>query len=333
MKAFLAAALTIGLSTLAGWPPAVPSLAAQSDLDAFMQQVLARRDDNWKKLQQYVLDEREEMELRGPERTVLWGERREYTWFIRDGHFVRSPLRFNGVTIGEADRRKYEAEFLRREQEREKRQQEQAADHAPAAPGPEAPPDDVNALLAQSRQPQFISSAYFLRFKFESGKYALVGREALDGRDTLRIEYYPTVLFNDERAGVSRQNREQRRDRDEPLQAEAQRLLNKAALVTLWIDPGSHQILKYTFDNVGSALSALSLRANSLPLDWLAHVDGLSASMTMGQPFPDVWLPRALEMRVGVSVAVGAFDLRYALDYHDYRRADVSSTIRVPDVR
>ena len=28
---------------------------AQSDLDAFMQQVLAERDSNWKKLQQYIL--------------------------------------------------------------------------------------------------------------------------------------------------------------------------------------------------------------------------------------------------------------------------------------
>ena len=34
--------------------------AAESDLDAFMQQVLAHRDDNWKKLQQYILDERED---------------------------------------------------------------------------------------------------------------------------------------------------------------------------------------------------------------------------------------------------------------------------------
>ena len=32
-------------------------VTAQSDLDAFMERVLARRDDNWKKLQQYVLEE------------------------------------------------------------------------------------------------------------------------------------------------------------------------------------------------------------------------------------------------------------------------------------
>ena len=39
--------------------------------------------------------------------------------------------------------------------------------------------------------------------------------------------------------------------------------MNKASLVTLWIDPGTHQILKYTFDNVGSGLSALSITVNA----------------------------------------------------------------------
>jgi hypothetical protein len=43
-------------------------LNAQSDLDAFMEKVLARRDDNWKKLQQYVLEEKEAFDLTGPGR-------------------------------------------------------------------------------------------------------------------------------------------------------------------------------------------------------------------------------------------------------------------------
>ena len=33
----------------------------------------------------------------------VWGDVREYTWFIRDGFFVRSPTKFNGVTIDDAD--------------------------------------------------------------------------------------------------------------------------------------------------------------------------------------------------------------------------------------
>ena len=62
---------------------------------------LARRDENWKKLQQYILDEREQVEVRGPAHISLWGERRDYTWYIRDGFFVRSPVKVNGVAIGE----------------------------------------------------------------------------------------------------------------------------------------------------------------------------------------------------------------------------------------
>src|SRR5215210_3096083 len=102
---------------------AAAAAAPPTDLDAFMKQVLARRDDNWKKLQQYVLDEREVIHVQGPGRVPLWGERRDYTWYIRDGFFVRSPVSVNGVTIGEGDRRKFEADFLKRQQEREKRGQ------------------------------------------------------------------------------------------------------------------------------------------------------------------------------------------------------------------
>jgi hypothetical protein len=297
----------------------MPPAGAQSDLDAFMQRVMTRRDDNWKKLQQYILDEREVIELRGPDRAVMWGDRREFTWYMRDGRFVRSPLRANGVEIGDGDRRKSEADFIRREEQREKRRAENPTefDGDPAAP-------------------QFVTSAYFLRFKFESGRYALVGRETLENRQVLRIEYYPTQLFKETQSRTDRPERSEERRRaaqTEPLQREVQRVLNKASLVTLWIDPESHQILKFTFDNVGSGLSALSITVNTLPLGWLAQVEELRASMTMGEAFPEVWLPRALDMRFAVGMAVGQFDVQYALEYYDYRRADVTSTIRVADPR
>ncbi len=72
-----------------------------------MARVLARRDDNWRKLQQYVLDEQERAELLGPGHLRLYGLARDYTWYIRDGVFVRSPVKFDGVTLGEEERRKY----------------------------------------------------------------------------------------------------------------------------------------------------------------------------------------------------------------------------------
>jgi hypothetical protein len=296
------------------------ALSAQTDLDAFMKDVVARRDDNWKKLQQYILDEREEIDLRGPGHVPMWGEQRDYTWYVRDGYFVRSPLKFNGVAISEGDRRKYEAEFLKRMQARDKRQQEAQQDAKSEQKTEPAPPAElaptVDGILRQTRQPQFISSAYFLRFKFEEGKYALVGREKLDGHDVLRIEYYPTKLYSPD------QSRRQARshDKQDPEDLEMQRLLNKVALVTLWIEPTAHQIVKYTFSNIGF---------DFLPAQWLVHVENFGASMTMSQAFPDVWLPHGLEMTAAITLALGRFDLRYALDYRDYRQPDVKTKIRV----
>ncbi|PYR32413.1 MAG: hypothetical protein DMF92_02215 [Acidobacteria bacterium] len=313
-------AVIIGLVLLTIAVPrgATVQVPAQNDLDAFMQRVLTRRDDNWKKLQQYILEEQEQIDLRGPGHQPVWGEQREYSWFIRDGYFVRSPLKFNGVTIGEADRRKYEAEFLDRQRQRERRWlRGRPAEEAPDRSAGDRGASSVDGLIRQTREPEFITSAYFLRFKFEEGKYALVGHESLDGRDALRIEYYPARLF-------LRQQRRAEADRSDPRKArtaELERMMNKVSVVTLWIDPSMHQILQYTFENVD---------ADFLPVQWLVRIGDVRASMTMGQPFPDVWLPRGLEVSAAFTLAVGAFDLRYALTYHDYKLADVASKVTVP---
>ena len=286
-------------------------VTAQSDLDAFMQKVLAKRDDNWKKLQQYVLDESEQIQLTGPSRAPIWGERRDYTWFIRDGFFVRSPVSVNGGAVSEADRRKAEDEYLRDAKRREATGQ---------SPQDADAPKDVDAIVRQARQPQFISSAYFLRFRFEQGKYALVGHETVDGRDTLRVEYYPDRLFNRQQRWTGRNPSEKERARA----AEMERLLNKTSLVTVWIEPKANQIIKYTFNNVAF---------DFLPASWLFHVNDVRATMTMGQPFPEIWLPKGVDVAVAMTIAVGQFNLDYGLQYHDYRRADVSSNIRIPEVR
>ena len=99
----------------------VAAAPAETDLDAFMREVVAHRDANWKKLQQYIFDERESFEMRGTNRVPVWGEKRTYTWFIKDGFFVRSPVKVNGATVGEADRRKAEDAYLKQAQARDKR--------------------------------------------------------------------------------------------------------------------------------------------------------------------------------------------------------------------
>ena len=286
--------------------PAAGQTNRQTDLDALMRDVLTTRDENWKKLQQYVLDEREAIELRGPSQTPIWGEHREYTWFIRNGLFVRSPMKVNGADVSEAERKKYEADYLKRMERRERRSDSTPADDTV----------DAGAILSQSRQPQFISSAYLLRFKFEQGKFALVGHETIDGRDTLRIEYYPERLFT----GTDRR-RHSGSEKDRAYDEEFRRLMNKVALVTLWVQADAHQIVRYTFNNVA---------LDFLPAQWLVHVDEITAVMNMSQPFPNVWLPRDLQLDAALSFVSGQFYLHYGLDYHDYRQADVSTKIKIP---
>jgi hypothetical protein len=330
----VAAALVAGAIFWLGVVPGRPAvLHAQSDLDAFMAKVLARRDENWKKLQQYILDERELVEIRGPGQVPIWGERRTYSWFIRDGYFVRSPLTVNGVTIGEDERRRFEDRYVERVKARERRDAERAKEAAKGQAAPDAPappsemPTTMEGLLQQTRQPQFIDTAYFLKFKFEQGKYALVGRETVQERQTLRIEYYPARLFSHEQDDQQRREREKRRDRGEDVEAAMERMMNKVSLVTLWVDPATHQILKYTFDNVN---------LDFFPAAWLLRVNDLKASMTMSQPFKaatqpaaaDIWLPRDVEIYFGAMLAIGAFDVRYRLDYHDYREATTSARIK-----
>jgi hypothetical protein len=283
---------------------------AQTDLDAFMKDVVARRDDNWKKLQQYVLDEREEIALNGPGGLRLWGEQKDYTWFLREGFFIKSPVRANGAAVSEADRRKFEDQYMMRTVRREGRGRQNE-------PPPDATtPTNVDSLIRQTRQPQFVSSSYFLRFKFDEGRYALVGREPFEGRDVLRVEYYPTRLYEENRRGRrGGVHVEDGRDRESD---EIRRLLNKVAVITLWVEPSTKQIVKYTFDNVDFEF---------LPAAWLVSVDSIKASMTMSQPFKDVWLPKDIEIGAAMTLAIGQFTFRQTTNYHDYREAKVTSKV------
>jgi hypothetical protein len=55
--------------------------------------------------------------------------------------------------------------------------------------------------------------------------------------------------------------------------------------------------------------------------------------MTMGQPFPGVWLPRDVDMRLSAMLAIGSVDVRYRLDYLNYREAATSGRIVPGSVR
>ena len=167
---------------------------------------------------------------------------------------------------------------------------------------------DDGILLDRARlEPRFISESYFMEFTFEPGNYYFVGRETLAGREVVKLEYYPTDLFDD---GPD--------SHDSELDARIDRGFNKTSLVTLWIDPEAHQIVKYTFDNTG---------LDFLPGRWLLRVDDIGATMEMGQPLGDVWLPLRVTVFGRVTTALGDLDLAFTRDFFDYREAETGGRI------
>ena len=327
--------ISLAVPAAAQTPPANKTRPT-SDLDAFMEKVLKRRDLNRQILEQYVLDEVEQVGVLGPSRMPLYRQRKDFTWYVRDGLHVRSPVKVNGVEVGDDARKRYEERWAGHERERLKKQAEKdlaektgatadktATPPQPPAPGAPATADDPDVTDPASGAspiptPRFVSEAYFMDFKFEAGNYYLAGREQLDGQAVLRIEYYPTRMFGDDE---SRPERKRERERDREQEQRIERQMNKTALVTLWVDPAEHQIVKYTFDNVWM---------DFLPGAWLVRVDDIRAAMTMAQPFPGVWLPRELSVHAGVTLAAGSFEVEYGRRFSDYKQADVKSLIRIP---
>ena len=310
-----------------------PAPSPPSELDAFMQKVLARREVNRQTLKQYILDEAEEFEVLGPGRWPLHRSKREFTWYLRDGVHVRSPLRFNGVSVGIEARDRYERNWLERERARAEKRAKKEREQSSISVGPGGVDVSTPGMPVE---PRFVSEAYFMDFKFEPGNYYLAGREQLEGKEVMKIEYYPTRMFSDdenqegEKQAAKEKEKESKKrgrqthsEKEREFERNIERRMNKTALITLWVDPSEHQIVKYTFDNVW---------LDFLPGAWLVRVDDMRASMTMGQPFAGVWLPRNMNIHAGITLANGSYEAGYSRAFSEYREADVKSRIKVPKV-
>ncbi len=331
--------------------------AQETDLDALMARCLERRNETWRVLHDYVLDERERFALEGPSDVRLFGSDRQYTWYVQDGILVRSPVRFNGVAVPDKDRREYEARWLNEERSRAERAQKKKDDDeeakngqnkndardeessgvdAPVSQPGAAAGDGAAEIAAKGLEPRFVSEANFLRFRFERGRYFLVGREQLDGRQVLKVEYYPKKLFADdpdrkhkedapkqdapkEDAPKAAAERGKERDKGKKMEEEFDRKFNKVSMVTLWIDPVESQIVRYDFENLG---------LDFFPGQWLVRVGETSASMTMGRYFDGVWLPKQIVLKGDLQVAIGSFDIDYRREFLEYRKAETSARIR-----
>jgi len=312
-------------------PTAQSAASSQpTDLDALMARALKTRDVDFRTLSDYVLDELEVFEVLGPGRAPVVRMRREYTWFVRDGIHVRSPVKFEGVPIPESERREYEEKWFHEEQDRRKNRAEREAKREAEGKQPVLGPSALN-------EPRFVSESYFMEFKFEAGNYYLAGRDSIDKHDVFKIDYLPTNLFDDDddehhdskpteeskdaKDSKADKHGKHHRDKDEEFEQDINRKMNKTAQITLWVDPTEHRIVKYTFDNVWM---------DFLPAAWLVRIDDIRASMEMGQPFEGVWLPKNLSVHGGLTLASGSFEISYSREFSHYRKADVTTKITVP---
>ena len=192
-----------------------PAARADNEIDRLVQAAFDRRQAaEWRRLGDFVLRETLAIAIDAPFDSSLGGFRRkrEYEWYVRDGWAVRSPVRVDGVVVGEERRRGYERDWLGAE--RRRRASFDARD-----PGPE---------------PRFVTDFhYFLEWDLKPGDCYFVGREAAVGRDAVRLECYPTGSLA-EGAG-DRLNRG----------------IRKSSMLTLWVDPEARRIVKYAFENSG----------------------------------------------------------------------------------
>ena len=83
----------------------------------------------------------------------------------------------------------------------------------------------------------------------------------------------------------------------------------------------TQEIVQMTLDNVGF---------DFLPGRWLVQIDTIETSMTMHQPYGDVWLTRDITAFAKVTTAYGNLAIRYSKTFYDYAVAETSATFRFP---
>ena len=246
-----------------------------NEIDAFMEKVLEQREISWDELYDYVFSETMKLDFAGMEIAAIESFEHEFIWFVRDGYLVRSPYRMNGVQVSAEERAEYESDWI--------------------------------SGMRDGERSTRIERDSFFDFEYEPGNYFFAGREVFEGREVVRIEYYPTHLFSDEG--------DEEGDEDD----EFDRAFDKTSLVTMLVVPEEHQIVKVTFENLG---------LDFLPGRWLVQVEEIKASMVMDMPIEGVWLPKLIEATGRISTASGALSLDFSRAFFDYKQTDVGAKVR-----
>jgi hypothetical protein len=158
-------------------------------------------------------------------------------------------------------------------------------------------------LRSRKKRKENVNRDEFFSFKFKPGRYLFGGMQDFQGRKLALVEYYPPIADSKPDSGNKSEDDEK-----------YERMFEKTMRVSMLILPEEHQIVRFTFDNVGLEF---------LPARWLVRIDDLKASMTMDKPLGDVWLPKDISASGSVSTANGTITVRYSREFFDYSRTDV----------
>ena len=263
--------LLTALAPAARPPSCLPGAAGSTDLDVLMCEVLDRRDANRAALAAYEFEETEDLEVRGQEEVApVQSYSREFAWRQRDGRLWRDLVSVNGVVVG-AGGRSWE---------------------------PQAAASERGFSVDD-----FYDWDSLFNFPFEAGRYFLAGHEAYEGRQVLRIEYYPTYLFS--------------RPEDERVIGGE---LDRSIVVTMLVLPEERQIVKWTLETVG---------LHFLPFRWLLRAGSVEVSMTTDRAADGTWLPREILLGARASTAGQQLTLRMTRRFRGFRR-DSGDGVDVP---
>lgn len=145
----------------------------------------------------------------------------------------------------------------------------------------------------------------FFGFDFEPGNYFYAGRTTIDGRELAIVEYYPDIKITGEPP----------EDEDD----EYDDMVEKSMMVTLYIYPEDHQVVRMTLHNTGF---------DFLPGRWLVRVTGIEATMKMEKPLGDAWMPVDIFGQATMTMASGDISVSFRKQFYDYRRAKVKVRFR-----
>ena len=258
---------------------------------------------------------------------------------MRDGLHVRSPVRFDGVTVGEDARQQYEDDLdparagaagaRGKKERRTEGKAQQDGDQREDAERAGSDSDDPRPAPSAARPCRRRASSPKPTSWTSSSSRATTTSPAANsskartccGSSTTRRRCSTTTTSDKRRTAQKEEAVEQKRDRTQRRAGAKGRRGHRAADEQ---DGAGHALGRSRPSIRSSSTPSTTSGWTSCPAAGWCKVDDIRASMTMGQPFPGVWLPREMNIHAGITLAT-ARSRRLRAAFADYRQAEVKT--------